>query len=261
MESIYNAQFKKLPNAYKALSPTEIAQINDNPLASTWMPKQEPGTRPSCPIPYELSADGAFNTAKNSFEIKLKAKNGTFRDKAAGAPFVIYAPGKYKNEQVRVWNYAVKAGDALTGSWKPEDFEGGKYHLRVYGPNGFFREFQGDKASGKIKVGFEYHLDRNQKPTGNVRLRIEADKQLAGTKISIKDNAYQTNSQEVKLQAQSSSDLLAAETLLDLQASSHWYDFSIQVDEQPDFLVRYAGHVETGQLSTSDPLMGQLLQS
>ncbi|MCE7068557.1 phosphocholine-specific phospholipase C [Dyadobacter sp. CY326] len=257
MESIYNAQFKKLPNAYKALSKTDIEQINKNPLTSPLMPKQEPGTRPSCPIPYELAADGALNTAKNAFEIKLEARNGAFRDSAAGAPFIIYAPGKYKNEDVKVWNYAVKAGHALTAAWKPEDFEGGKYHLRLYGPNGFFREFQGNKASGNLKVGFDYELNKSRKPTGNVMLRFDADNALADSTISIIDNAYHANNQSVKLQTEPGSDLLKADITLNLESSFNWYDFSIVINTQPDFLIRYAGHVETGQLSTSDPVMGQ----
>ncbi|MCF2490981.1 phosphocholine-specific phospholipase C [Dyadobacter sp. CY347] len=256
MEGIYNAQFKKLPNAYKALSKGEIEQINKNPLTSPLMPKQEKGTRPACPVPYELAAEGSFNSAKNAFEIKLEAKNGIFRDKAAGAPFMVYAPGKFKNEEVKVWNYAVKAGDALTASWKPEDFEGGKYHLRVYGPNGFFREFEGNKAAGNVKVGFNYQLDKNGKPTGNIELKLEGDKQALKSAFLIQDNAYGASNQLTTLASDSGITALEKTLVLNLDKSFQWYDFSVTLEDQPGFLVRLAGHVETGRISSSDPLMG-----
>ena len=38
-----------------------------------------------------------------------------------------------------------------------------------------------------------------------------------------------------------------------LATSAHWFDLSITAKEQPIFLRRYAGHVETGHPSTSDP--------
>ncbi len=43
----------------------------------------------------------------------------------------------------RSWNYTVAAGYQTTAQWALEDFENKGYHLRVYGPNGFYREFAG----------------------------------------------------------------------------------------------------------------------
>lgn len=258
MEGIYNAQFKKLPNAYKALSKAEIEQVNKNPLTSPIMPKQEKGTRPACPIPYELAAEGSFNTAKNAFEIKFEAKNGIFRDKAAGAPFMVYAPGKYKNEDVKVWNYAVKAGDALVGSWKPEDFEGGKYHLRVYGPNGFFREYSGNKNSSFLNFRFRLDVDGNQKPTGNVLIDVTNRNPVKDVNVTLIDNAYGSESQTLTINKMQGEVEKGRGFTVFSSKSANWYDFSFIMDDQPGFLVRYAGHVETGNLSTSDPLMGDL---
>jgi phospholipase C len=55
-------------------------------------------------------------------------------------------------EPVRTWHYAVSAGDALTDEWPLEAFEDGNYHLRVYGPNGFFGEFIGSPNDPQIKI-------------------------------------------------------------------------------------------------------------
>ncbi len=38
-----------------------------------------------------------------------------------------------------------------------------------------------------------------------------------------------------------------------LQSSSGWFDLSVTTAEDPTFLRRFAGHVEVGRPSTSDP--------
>ena len=257
MEGIFNAQFKKLPKAHKALTPEEIKSVNKDPLGSTVLPKQEKGTRPACPIPYELSAEGALKSDKSAFEITLEAKNDMFKNKAAGSPFIVYAPTTYKNEAFKVWNYAVKAGDALKGSWKIADFKGGKYHLKVYGPNGFYREFTGTKDSGSVKVGLRYQNDKNKKSQAFAVFslaNLDTDKNAIFT---VTDNAYGAGSKRINIQELSAGNEVRVP--FDLKNNSNWYDFSITLEGQPDFLQRYAGHIETGYLSQSDPFMGQML--
>ncbi|MEO6286345.1 MAG: phospholipase C, phosphocholine-specific [Dyadobacter sp.] len=259
MESIYNARFKKLPNGYKALTPEEINSVNKNPLLSPVMPKQEKGTRAACALPYELHVNGSYNSAKNAFQIKLKAGNDILRDKAAGSPFVIYAPGKYKNEAVKVWNYAVKAGDSLDASWDLADFENGRYHLRVYGPNGFFREFSGNKNNSYVEVTPRYELDKNKKPTGNILLDIGNSSSSKDCTVTVKDNVYGTESQFVTIPRNSQGAIKGKVISLILDKSFNWYDFSVEIEGEPDMIMRYAGHVETGKTSQSDPLMGQMI--
>lgn len=259
MESIFNAKFKKLPNGYKALSKAEIDEVNKNPLATAILPKQEKGTRSSCPIPYELQADGFVNSAKNTFEITLEARNGIFRDKAAGAPFIIYAPGKYKNEQFKVWNYAVKAGDSIHCSWNLADFEGGKYHLKVYGPNGFYREYAGTKDHDKVEFKTRLETGRSNKLTGNVLVDIAGNSASKEYKITLNDNAYGAENQSLKVTRKAGGSKKGNVITVASSKSSNWYDFSIIVDGEPDFIIRHAGHVETGNISESDPYMGQML--
>ena len=49
---------------------------------------------------------------------------------------------------------------------------------------------------------------------------------------------------------------LASEIALDLSRSYGWYDFSVRLEGFNRFERRYAGHVETGVPSFSDPHMG-----
>ena len=46
-------------------------------------------------------------------------------------------------------------------------------------------------------------------------------------------------------------------TVLNLKDSSRWYDVLITVSSDPSFVRHYAGHVENGRDSISDPLIGR----
>jgi phospholipase C len=40
---------------------------------------------------------------------------------------------------------------------------------------------------------------------------------------------------------------------VDTRRSGNWYDVAVVSDQDPKFLRRFAGHVETGRPGTSDP--------
>jgi len=44
-----------------------------------------------------------------------------------------------------------------------------------------------------------------------------------------------------------------------LDDSNGWYDFQVSAREYPGLIHRYAGHVETGLPSITDPLMGGMV--
>lgn len=250
--TIHRAQFRDTPSNFKPLSASEIAEINRDASTSVYLPKQEPGTRPSCAIPYELYVEGNLSKDKTVFEISLHAGNKAFGEKSAGAPFIIYAINPYRGEELRVWNYAVKAGDTLTQTWNVSDFEGGRYHLRVYGPNGFFREFAGDGKDSDILVSSAYVRDKGGKLKGDLQFRI-SNNGAGAVPVSIIDNVYGEKPLNLKIPAGGQSS-----GLLKLDKSHNWYDVSIQIDQSAT-VKRYAGHVETGRESVTDPFMGTLL--
>jgi phospholipase C len=259
IESIHKAQFKNVPSNYKNLSKEEIAQINKDPHSSGFMPVQEKGIRSSCALPYELYADGLLNAGKRSFEISLKAGDQIFGASSAGSPFHVYVPGKYLQEDVRTWAYAVAAGDTLNDSWLIDDFENGHYHLRVYGPNGFFREFTGNETDPLVDVIGRYEQKKgNEKQlTGNFVIQVNnSDKQAQV--ITITDNAYKTGPREQSLGVMGSKDAVL-NIVLGTGKTYGWYDFSVRIKGNASFERRYAGRVETGMESKTDPLMGKVV--
>ena len=251
LESIHKAKFKNVPDDYKALTPQEIQTVNNGPLESPYLPIQEKGIRSSCALPYELYADGQLSADKKTFEISFRAASSFFGKDSAGSPFQVYAPGKYLQEMVRTWSYGVKAGDELKDQWPVADFENGAYHLRVYGPNGFYREFIGDAHEPGIEVVCHYQTQQGQKPTGNVELLI-TNREPHKISIEVIDHAYHTATRKINIPPGNASTRIE----VNLSKSHGWYDFSLRVNGVSGFEKRFAGRVETGLPGKTDPLMG-----
>jgi phospholipase C len=262
IEEIYNAKFKKDVLGFKALSKEEINTINRSPLSPSAMkPHQEAGIRPSCALPYQLYAEGKLTADKKNFELIFSAKNEIFGARSAGSPFNVYFPGKYAGskgsfENVGSRSYAVVPGGSLSDSFPVQSFENGLYHVKVYGPNGFFREYKGRADERGPEVDCEYEREKSvtKQLTGNIEIKIKGiDAAHAGT-LEIKDNAYKNKTIQEVLPATGSAE--ASTVVLNLGKSHGWYDFTITVSGAKNFEQRYAGRVETGKPGYTDPLMG-----
>jgi phospholipase C len=248
IQEIYNASFKGLPNNFKALK-------GDSKMLTSQLPKQEPGTKPSNALGYELHVTGNLTHDSKHFRVRFKAGKGLFGENSLGAPFNVYAPGKYRNpatntfEPVKTWAFAVKAGDEIEYQWPLDNFEDGQYHLRVYGPNGFFREFVGNEGNG-VDVTCIPEMTGG-KVNGKLRVSI-INRSKGALKLELKDDKYQHLEKELKLKADGLESLS-----LNTASSKGWYDFSVTNPNDPSLKVRFAGRLETGLDSISDPYMGR----
>ncbi len=253
-ESIHKAQFKKDPSGYKRLTEEEIKQINKKSSSLSLMPRQEKGIRSACALPYQLYADGKINADKKTFDIKFAAKNEIFGEQAAGSPFTVYAQ---VGDDLNTRNYAVTAGDQLEDKWLLKEFENKNNHLRVNGPNGFFREFMGNANDPALDIVCEYARKKtnNKKLTGNIELRINNPDSSHAYTIEILDNAYK-NSPVKKTFDKKSSGKEPVRLVIDCSNSFGWYDFSIRISGNKEFKRRYAGRVETGETGHTDPAIG-----
>ena len=250
-EGIHKAKFKQLPTGYKQLSKEEIGEFRSKPRSSPLMSQQEKGLRPSCALPYELYVDGDLNEARDQFSISMRADKTVFKERAAGSPFIIYAYGK----EVITRNYAVVAGDQLTDAFALDSFENGHYDLRVYGPNGFYRAFRGDKNDPPFIVEFEYEFNDAQTTTGRILCRISNTDSSRPFTVLIRDNAYKTSDRK-KILTPVSPEQGRAAFILDPAENHGWYDYSILVEGDNIFEKRYTGRVETGKDGRTDPSMG-----
>ena len=263
---IKQAEFKELPSDYKLLSPEAIAQMRRDLYGSPDMPRQEKGIRPSCALAYQLYADGKLSADRKDFDIRFEARDEAFGKSSCGSPFHVYAPGKYRSadhpdtyQSVRTWAYGVKAGGHVDDQWPLEAFENNLYHLRVYGPNGFFREFKGDARGPLLEILCDYET----KPasgnilTGNLQLVLSNLNEQSCT-LEITDRAYKMPAIKRTLQKKGTAAARSV-VLLDLSKSYGWYDFSIKLNGSGTFERRFAGRVETGRSGYSDPFMGRML--
>ncbi|HEX5554314.1 MAG TPA: phospholipase C, phosphocholine-specific [Chitinophagaceae bacterium] len=250
LERIYNARFKDLPADYKIVSPAAQKALNENPGSSPLMPAQENGIRHACALPYQLYAEGKPGGDKKSFLLKLKAADEHFGKEAAGAPFTVY---DMKTFAIR--NYAVTAGDSLTDLWEIPDGEKGAYHFRVYGPNGFFREFREDASNPGLVIRCEYErkLSAGKKASGNVEVHLKNTEGGPPCQVEITDNAY---GMAPVLQPMPAGATVTVP--MHLEKSFGWYDFTVRIRGSKHFTRRYAGRVETGNASFTDPAMARV---
>jgi phospholipase C len=147
-------------------------------------------------------------------------------------------------------NYAVAAGHRLQDQWALAGFENGRYHLRVYGPNGFYREFQGGSDNPALTASVDYDWSRGTKMTGNLVLRL-LNTGTSELKVMVADKSYGGAVQRFSLGSGATRPVV-----LDLAGSHHWYDVAVTIEGLPGYEERFAGRVETGKEGLSDPLMG-----
>jgi phospholipase C len=233
---IEKARYKELPSQFTRLTAEQINEMNRTPLQPG---RQESGVRPACALPYELSADARLSEDGKHYEIHLGA------GKAAGAPFNIYLRNT-KNAALLAATYAVKPRDTLMKQFPLTLFGDGGHSLEVHGPNGFYRSFTGGLSPVEVRTVYERE---GEQLTGNLQVHLQSKSTVPVT-VTITDNGYRA-----KPITKTIPHGTETAVVLPLGGSRGWYDFSVQAQATPGES-RYAGHVETGQASTSDPLMG-----
>jgi phospholipase C len=249
---IAEAQFKPVPSGYRKLGAAELAQGHAAPESpasahAAWMPKQEPGTRPACALPYELYAGGRLGDDGKHFELELRVGDKLHGARSAGAPFNVYLRNLVGAAGMQVATYAVRAGDARVCSYPLALFAQDRYEIEVHAPNGFYRCFRGGFApqEATLEIGYEV---RNEVATGNLQLLLRSTAPTPLT-VEIMDHSYGTPPQHRTLPPGRPQVILLASS-----RNHGWYDYSLRTSEQGE--IRFAGRVETGKSGITDPAMG-----
>lgn len=218
---IHKASFQAPPQPGMRLKADDTSQFD---VAAF----QEAGTRPSCPLPYELEANIA--AVDGGARIRLEAGNQRNSGKAAGGAFNAYVYGK----DLLCRAYAVSAGDTLEDLLPVE----GDFHVRIDGPNGFMRALHssGVPAFNAAVRSEGEHLSLTLTNTSDAVLTI-----------ALADASYGERFDPIAL------DPAGAHTIkIATQAGKQWYDLSVRAEGTT---YQFAGRVETGAWSISDPAM------
>ena len=197
-------------------------------------PHQEPGVRRSRALPYapEVIFDGGE---------KLRAKLNLTN--AGSSAVVLHVYDRLHLDRVPR-RYIVGAKAALSGEWDLTA-DAGAYDLWVLGPNGFHRHFRG---GGEQSFSVEGRGD----PSGRFSLSFH-NAGIDAVPIEVTPSAYGAVLKPRRLHLAPGA---KASRTWKLGSSGGWYDFTILASTLPRWERRFAGRVETGRDTVSDPAMG-----
>jgi phospholipase C len=200
------------------------------------MPTQEPGTRPACGLAYSVNAYGEVDSAAGAFTLRF-VNSGT-----RTAVFQV----RSGNIGIGPWTYTVQPQAELADSFKFESHGEVAYDLSVYGPNGFFRAYKGRSGSqsdANFQSSIVYSVAR-----GGITLQAQ-NMGVESAELQVK-NLYDS-----EIVTRVVEQAAVVNQFWSLRNFFGWYDVVLSVQSDPNFRQRFAGHLETGQPSRTDPLI------
>ena len=213
--------------------------------AVTALPVQADGVRPSRALPYDLQLGCKVKPGGRHHGGTPRVHLSFHNTGRQGAVFHVYDRNRLADLPRR---YTVERGKHLSDTWAPAAT--GAYDLWVLGPNGFHRHFTGNalRAVAERQPNPEVRVSCDT-DTGDLELKFFND---GGERCDfvLKPNQYYSGSAQYAVVARSENVIR-----LPLRSSGYWYDFTVTVRGLPSFSRRFAGRLETGQPSFSDPAM------
>ncbi|MDH7637382.1 phosphocholine-specific phospholipase C [Sphingomonas oryzagri] len=181
-------------------------------------PRQEAGQRPARPLPYALAVQETAPADHEGLHL-LFDNHGT-----AGAVFQVYA------SQGGPWYYTVEAGKRLPATLTVVGPDG-RYDVAIHGPNGFRRTLRGTVGAAPLIVA-----------------RTEGERiELTITNPSNAPMSLAVNDLAIRIPS-------GGREVRRIATMDRWYDVTVNADNA---VRHFAGHIETGQPSRSDPAIGQ----
>jgi len=205
------------------------------------LPQQERGVRRARALPYQLVVLGHVEGTTRNFSIDF---HNTGR---AGAS--LHVTSGHRSDGP--WTFTVEAGRRLSYTWPAQTAAQDMYDFSAHGPNGFLCQFKGrfpsssDHGLNDVDVAYAYDT-----AGGNIQLRL-TNRGSTTIRLTVA-NAYGGEDQRVYVLKPGSS----VDDRWVLRESHGWYDLSVTGGAKDGFLRRFAGHVETGRSSISDPALG-----
>lgn len=244
-----------LSSAFNFVNPNDINLLKDLPstaaqaaraaaLPGTTIPsapaspvlaRQASGTRPARALPYALHTQAKASPTHLDVSFINQGQ--------ASAVFHVYDQLHLERIPRR---YTVEPGKQLQGRWTTKD-DDGHYALWILGPNGFHRHYTGaTRTSTTSEIELQYapeaeglHVDLHNTGSTPRTFHLAANAYYPTQPFSLTVAPGDTTQHRWTL-----------------SASSRWYDFTVTVDGDAHFARRFAGHVENGKPSISDPAMG-----
>jgi len=241
---------RQVPDDTDRFKPEDLIRHPDEvpvPPANQAVPPQEQGVRPARALPYALDAQGAVQPADGSFWIQFRNSG------KAAAVFQV----RRANSTDAPRTYTVDAHKRLTDFFPVAAAGLSEFDLSVFGPNGFFREFKG-AVSGAHRANLEVRADVDENRGSGNDDRAEIELEIANKARDLAHvNIFDRYTLQTTTLVLGRGDEVSR--TFPLRPTHGWYDLTVTVDEDPGFKTQLAGHVENGEDSISDPLMGGLV--
>ena len=234
-----NAALLPLPRTVSYLPARKAPYPDDIVIGARTVehPRQERGVRRTRALPYRLEARGMLQPMADNFVIEFSNRG------QAAAVFRVCA----SRATIAPRSYTVEAGDHLKDSWALA--ADGHYDFTVHGPNGFLRAFKG-RVLAACDALLEAHIECRHERRKELLLSV-ANFGKASKTIRIRDN-YTGDAVDKSL---SPDDIL--NRCLGCTPQFGWYDLVVTSDEDANFCWQFAGHIEDGRDSVSDPALGR----
>jgi phospholipase C len=246
---------RQVPDDTDRFKPEALVRHPDEvpvPPANQAVPPQEPGVRPARALPYSLDAQGELQSADGSFWIQFRNSG------KAAAVFQVRRGGSTDAPRT----YTVEAHKRLTDFFPVRALGLTEFDLSVFGPNGFFREFKG-AVSGAHRANLDVQADVDDNRGRGHGDHGDGDERGIEVEITNRGqdlahvNIFDRYALDTTTLVLGRGD--EASRTFPLRRTHGWYDLTITVDEDPGFRTQLAGHVENGEDSISDPLIGGLV--
>ncbi|KAB1229164.1 phosphocholine-specific phospholipase C [Chryseobacterium viscerum] len=218
MNYLDQKEYTKTINAAKNKPVPNLKWYSESELNNHLLEIQERGLKPSNPLPYH-------------FHVNLEGGNIKMTNlKENGVPLLVYDRTQFNSTHYH-FSYALYAKQELSHA-----IHSGAYEYEVFGPNGFFRKFKGSNIP-ELEIVLLNMTSKNQ-----IELIIRNHKSK-NISISMED-LYGKTKKTISVQKPEE------KISIDLDKNKGWYDLKLTLN---DHLWHFAGRIETGKVSVSDP--------
>jgi len=226
------------PSAAEIAAGTRFDDYVPVPPTSSAVPRQEQGIRRARPLPYCPLISGIASATAGTFTLSFG--NG-------GAVGIAYHVRQAGVGAAGPWTFTIAPEHNASHAWSfGAAGSAATYALSVYGPNGWYRLYQGLVAAHAANLFIETDETRYD----DALLVTIHNRGSADAVVSISDAYGCTESSETIRPGGS------VTKQFELAASHNWYDLTVRVSEDTQFQQRLAGHLENGRDSFTDPAMG-----
>ena len=222
------------PLAHPGPPPPDRDHWTPEPPADQRMPRQEEGTRPARPLPYQPEVSGVFEPGAGVMRLALA--NAGVR----GAHAILFP---YADEYEAPQHRDLAPGTLSTWDVPVRD---GRYDFVVTGPNGFRREFRGtaDGAAAGLRVRGGIDGRRRQL---TLTVTNKGERTIV---LTLRPRAYVADADA----RQRTVSVRAGSTKVvefSAREGHGWYDLVLTADGDSSFHRRLTGHIENGRPSVS----------